>query len=403
MSRVSLWAAIAAGALGCSPVVGAECADGYAECQGRCVDLYSDTEHCGACGSACPTGSYCSLGECTGAQREDAGGAIGDAGVAHGDRPPVGWIHPGHPLDVPGPSWTGPSCDIGELRCGEACVRPDTDPSNCGACGVSCGADGVCAGGSCAPACEPPFELCNGICADTRSDPDHCGACGARCGSGVCVDSECRSPLAGHLVVIGHDYRTRREAMSRLVGNAVLLSPGRMVQVATFAGASSEDTRDGTDRAIATVTAEAGRGWLPRAVGADDMSYQLAGVDALLVYAQPALPAADAAGLGARWSSALRSFLDIGGTVIVLVGAGEGGGGALRILEGAGLVTGGAAPVEVTGELVRVTRPWDALATGVALTYRAEASTVRLPLGVADAVVEDDLGPIVVHRTLIPR
>ena len=77
MSRVSLWAAIAAGALGCSPVVGAECADGYAECQGRCVDLYSDTEHCGACGSACPTGSYCSLGECTGAQREDAGGDAG--------------------------------------------------------------------------------------------------------------------------------------------------------------------------------------------------------------------------------------------------------------------------------------------------------------------------------------
>ena len=191
--------------------------------------------------------------------------------------------------------------------------------------------------------------------------------------------------------------------MGRIVGNAVFLSPGRSVSVATVEGAAETASRRGTDAAIASVSAETGRAWNPIAVPAEERSYRLAAADALLVYAQPRLSTADGTRIGREWAGALAGFLAVGGTVIVLVGGEGPEGGTLRILEGAGLISGTATNrVDISGALVHVTRPWDALATGVPLTYRAERSTVRIDLGTENAVVEDDRGPVVLHQTIVP-
>jgi hypothetical protein len=44
-----------------------KCEDPYVNCFNRCVELNSDSDHCGACGAACPS-AICNGGKCVGAQ-----------------------------------------------------------------------------------------------------------------------------------------------------------------------------------------------------------------------------------------------------------------------------------------------------------------------------------------------
>jgi hypothetical protein len=70
-------------------------------------------------------------------------------------------------------------CQAGLEACGDTCADLQTDPDNCGACGVECG-DGVCQGGICV--CPPGTTDCgNDGCVDTQTDADNCGACGNGC------------------------------------------------------------------------------------------------------------------------------------------------------------------------------------------------------------------------------
>lgn len=72
------------------------------------------------------------------------------------------------------------TCPAGESPCGGACVALGSDPANCGACGVACGALALCAAGSCE--CAPGATSCGAACVDLKSSPANCGACGAACG-----------------------------------------------------------------------------------------------------------------------------------------------------------------------------------------------------------------------------
>src|SRR5690349_16497994 len=44
--------------------------------------------------------------------------------------------------------------------CGTACTNVQTDPANCGACGVSCGAGLVCNLGACSSSCAAGLAAC---------------------------------------------------------------------------------------------------------------------------------------------------------------------------------------------------------------------------------------------------
>jgi hypothetical protein len=65
-----------------------------------------------------------------------------------------------------------------------------TDPKNCGACGVVCGASQSCQGGVCTD-CPAGQSVCRGICVDLQTDPVNCGACGTGCLSAVCQGGAC--------------------------------------------------------------------------------------------------------------------------------------------------------------------------------------------------------------------
>ena len=75
-----------------------------------------------------------------------------------------------------------------------------TDPKNCGKCGQVCGADGVkqalCVASKCENSCRVGFGDCDGVpangCETTlTTDPKHCGSCGHACTDTTCTEGLC--------------------------------------------------------------------------------------------------------------------------------------------------------------------------------------------------------------------
>jgi len=102
------------------------CRAGRTRVEGRCVDLSTDPDNCGAPESRCPEGTVCFGGGC------------------HG------------------------GCPDGTRDCDDACVRTAIDPANCGECGNRCDRDEFCARGSCEEyrggigCTECPCDACTG-------------------------------------------------------------------------------------------------------------------------------------------------------------------------------------------------------------------------------------------------
>jgi hypothetical protein len=59
---IALVAVIAASCA--KPVATLECSGNKVACVDACVDLQSDTENCGKCGTTCPSGQACVAGVC---------------------------------------------------------------------------------------------------------------------------------------------------------------------------------------------------------------------------------------------------------------------------------------------------------------------------------------------------
>ena len=99
------------------------CFQGEAFCQGACLDITSNPQHCGGCGIVCDSG-VCSGGACEGEPiAED-------------------------PSEQPTED-EALMCPVGELCDGE-CVDTNMDNDHCGACGNACMGAMVCVDGGCA-------------------------------------------------------------------------------------------------------------------------------------------------------------------------------------------------------------------------------------------------------------
>lgn len=83
------------------------CAAGTTLCDGACVDIKTNAQHCGRCGTRCPAGTACANGVCQ-----------------------------------------NTNCSAGQQFCGGQCVDTATDTRHCGACGTTCDV-GRCVGGRC--------------------------------------------------------------------------------------------------------------------------------------------------------------------------------------------------------------------------------------------------------------
>ncbi|AKV02692.1 hypothetical protein AKJ09_09355 [Labilithrix luteola] len=136
------------------------------------IDLGTDDRNCGKCGTECPVGKHCF---------DD----YANPGVAC-------------------------QCPASRTICGSTCVDLETDPGNCGSCNFFC-PDPVAIGpnqyngrtscdhGRCGYECFPGFADCNGRLDDgceteLAKDPTNCGACGVTCNNAVgqpCVNGQC--------------------------------------------------------------------------------------------------------------------------------------------------------------------------------------------------------------------
>ncbi len=152
------------------------CREGLTVCAGACVDTRNDPYNCGECGHACGPGKVCGLGKC-----EEV-------------------------------------CPDKTINCAGACVDPRTDPAHCGGCGKVCSLDNAtakCEGSACAVLeCLEGYQDCdrqahNGCESCPETDPGNCGECGVACDNppppfceadnliiyletGECIDGQCK-------------------------------------------------------------------------------------------------------------------------------------------------------------------------------------------------------------------
>jgi len=138
------------------------------EVDGCEVNIHEDPNNCGACGFQCAPGQRCWDGQC---------------------------------LCAPGAQL----CESGEgIFYQAACYYIDVDPNNCGACGRRCpggndGASAACRDGQCILECAPGRADCdadpqNGCETRVDSDPNNCGGCGVQCDVAAgqpCIRGQC--------------------------------------------------------------------------------------------------------------------------------------------------------------------------------------------------------------------
>lgn len=124
------------------------CKHGTTHCKNKCVNTNSDANHCGDCGTVCPSGQICSDGAC--------------------------------------------GCASNQTTCSGTCTDTNTDAKNCGKCGTACASGLICSNGKC---CQSGQTTCNGACTDTNNDINNCGKCGNKCsfknGTADCVSGTC--------------------------------------------------------------------------------------------------------------------------------------------------------------------------------------------------------------------
>lgn len=283
------------------------------------------------------------------------------------------------------PGWT----PVGGV-CRELAEVPD------GPADVDAGTGDVVTAGGDGGVCEAEQSWC-GVCVDLGSDPDHCGRCGHGCPSGLCAAGACLGAVSGHVVLIGHDYRSFHAASARVLANAVGLGLHPVVRVRPWGAAADPMTAAAVVQALTAGMSATGRPWLlaepaagPPAAGGED--------DVFLVL--PPRADADAVrALGWSWRSALAAFVAAGGVVIVVDGP---GGSAAEVLRGGGLLEVGPRR-EVTGGAAEVIAADDALAIGVPSPYLAAAGTVAFEI-VPDSgravIATSGSGAVVLHRAV---
>lgn len=168
------------------------CVSPPTNCGGACVDTQTDSANCGACGNACTGGKRCTNGTCgCAAPSRDCGGACVDVQSSGTNCGACGTVCGGGRTCVNGAC----ACAGGTTLCGQACVDLQTNNATCGSCGNACGAGSSCSGGTCTASCGAGQTRCNGACTSTMTDRNNCGACGTACAANqTCSAGACVSP-----------------------------------------------------------------------------------------------------------------------------------------------------------------------------------------------------------------
>ncbi|MBE7483516.1 MAG: hypothetical protein HS104_26495 [Polyangiaceae bacterium] len=173
---------------------GAGCPGTLTDCNGTCTNTEFDPTNCGACGTACATGEFCSQGQCAGQclGTKNCGGKCVDTDTDPANCGACGTACPtGQVCSV---GVCGVSCTGGATKCGTECVDIQSNPNHCGGCAAACPSGQVCSAGACSTSCGTGYTKCGNSCVDVKNDKNNCGACGTVCPSGqACLQGTCGS------------------------------------------------------------------------------------------------------------------------------------------------------------------------------------------------------------------
>jgi hypothetical protein len=355
-------------------IVGGECAVGYGECDGRCVHLTDDPQHCGTCETRCAPGVACGGGVCGGTLDGATDGAPNDGMATDGANDGSG----------DGASSDGAS---GDGASGDACPPPPyVTPAACGACGIVCVAptsaclrDGTGAY-TCQPPCVAPLVECGGTCIDVENDPLNCGACGKVCPSNLCASRVCLGATPGDVVVIGHDYTgaLAGSSQAKVLTNAVLLPTSNPLRVLSY---EKDAENAAVTRVKAIVANAAGTRTINYTVGQDPSVVEktdlAATFDVVLIFDQASASPATLATVGAGWATYLGTFTKAGGVVVALDGA-AGQGGMPGLVTNAGLLDVAGHASIAAGTQVKIVAPADAVGLLVISPYGTFDRSVTL-------------------------
>jgi len=152
---------------------------------GSCVDLTTDPNHCGTCGTVCATADAGAL---------EAGSGNPDSGIPPFDGGTDGGNGPYWSVGTAGcaNSACGITCPQGMSLCtDDICYDTQNFHDRCGDCNTACQSTEYCALGHC---CATGTAWCGSSCVDVLSDKNNCGACGHVCGSNLsCSGGQCVS------------------------------------------------------------------------------------------------------------------------------------------------------------------------------------------------------------------
>jgi hypothetical protein len=302
----------------------------------------------------------------------DATGDTGD-GSAEPDGPPV--------------------CSDNQIICDNRCASPASDPDNCGQCGNACDTR-VCIGGSCL-VCDSEEGVCEQRCVNLSLDPDNCGGCGKSCTNGLCSNGGCQAAGTGRIIVIGHDYLENRADMNRILGNSVFLWPQSPVRLLAYKVWANSTAIRGVEGAIDQVATATGRVYrLSRAQdeSAEGIATALASTDVFLIYGQEFANNDILIRLGTTWKAALATFVQNGGTLIVLDGAYPGNTGTVQILsqdgdDGQPKLFDLTRAASATGEVCDVVARGDAIAVGAPKMYLCERNSTTFTVSDAATTI----------------
>jgi hypothetical protein len=182
-----------------------------------CSDLKTDQMNCGACGRACPAGTFCNSGLCsaqtcaapaTACVLPGGGTLCTDLSRDPGNCGACGKVCATNAICTNGACQGGGGTQPGIAACqapggGALCTSLLSDPMNCGACGVVCAGGQGCFNGTCGAqtqTCGAGMQVCTDasgqkqFCTDPRYDSGNCGKCGNVCSTGTsCVNGACQT------------------------------------------------------------------------------------------------------------------------------------------------------------------------------------------------------------------
>lgn len=262
--------------------------------------------------------------------------------------------------------------------------------------------------------CLPAELLCSGVCIDPMTDPFNCGVCGNVCPSLLCAAGKCQGVVAGHMVVIGHDYQgSFSSAQAKVLSNAVLLAPPSVIRVRSYEQSADAGAVSKVKAALNAAAAAQGRSltYTVASQPSDVTSMTTSNADVLVVYDQVNAAAGTLAGIGTGWAATLATFTQGGGIVVALDGQGGANPEMPTLLKNAAILDVSSDTFVKVGTALSVVKPQNAVGLGVLSPYGAGTRSVYFTcnepdLGFVNYVVVDpttDAGapaPVVVDKII---